>query len=49
MIIHTSLSDIISLVLGALVFLYFMGCLIIAKVINYRSRKEKKHGKDIQK
>ena len=49
MIIHMTLSDVISIVLGGLAFLYVIGCIIIAKICNYRSRKEKKHGKDIQK
>lgn len=42
MIIHTSLVELISLILGAIAFLYVIGCIIIAKVIDYRTRKEKK-------
>lgn len=49
MIIHMTLSDVISIVLGGLAFIYIIGLIIIANICNHRLRKEKKHGKDIQK
>lgn len=49
MIIHMTLRDVIAIVLGGLAFLYLIVLIIIVKICNHRTRKGKKHGKDIQK